>query len=177
MEHEHALIQACGRGDLGAFEALYREYAPAMMRTARRMLHSREDAEDALQQAFLKLHRSLGNFRFNAKFSTFAYRIMMNVCLDMIDKSKRQVEQTAMEAGPEPRVAPRGLLRLKLEQAVGELPERMRGVFVLFAVEGLSQQEIADIMDISVGTVKAQIFQAKARLRGVLGEKRQEAVS
>ena len=177
MENERASILACRQGDPAAFETLYRAYAPSMMRTARRILRSEQDAEDALQQAFLKLHRGIGNFDFKAKFSTYVYRIMMNVCLDMIDKRKRQVEQTPIEDSPEPGVAPRGLLRMKLSQAIGTLPERMRAAFVLFAVEGLGQQEIAEIMGTGVGAVKAQIFQAKVRLRVLLAENKQEAAS
>jgi RNA polymerase sigma-70 factor (ECF subfamily) len=92
----------------------------------------------------------------------------MNVCFDAIQKRKRDKSRTeeAVEASNPPQVD----LRLELEEAIAALPERMRACFVLFAVEELKQNEIAEILDLKLGTVKAHIFQAKAQLRALLSE-------
>lgn len=132
------------------------------------MLGRQEDAEDAVQTAFLKLYRSVSQFQFSAKFSTYLLRIMMNVCFDLIQKRRGQKEQVFAEI--EVSHAPRLDLRLQLEEAINTLPERMRACFVLFAVEEMKQEEIAEILHLRVGTVKAQIFHAKARLRALLAE-------
>ncbi len=177
-ENEEILIRDCQKGDLAAFERLYRVYAPSMLRTAQRLLHNSEDAEDAVQIGFLKLHRAIDRFAFQSKFSTYVYRIVVNVSLDMIAKRQKRVDTATPSAfaGNEPAATPRGLLKLRLSEAIASLPERMRATFVLFAVEGLAQQEIAEVMNVSVGAVKAQVFQAKNRLRGILSDTVKETV-
>ncbi|MCG3119309.1 MAG: ECF RNA polymerase sigma factor SigW [bacterium] len=133
------------------------------------MLGRPEDAEDAVQMAFLKLYRGVGQFQFGAKFSTYLFRIMLNVCFDMRQKRRGHPEQALAEE-MEISHAPPVDLRLQLEEAINTLPERMRACFVLFAVEEIKQDEIAEILHLSVGTVKAQIFHAKARLRLLLAD-------
>jgi len=140
----------------------------------RRMLGRQEDAEDAVQTTFLKLCRGLSQFQFGAKFSTYLFRIMMNVCFDMLQKrGGKKFELSGMEVSYSPRVD----LRMQLEEAINTLPERMRACFVLFAVEEIKQNEIAGILNLSVGTVKAQIFHAKARLRALLLDSHSEVTS
>lgn len=130
------------------------------------MLGRQEDAEDAVQTAFLKLYRGIGQFQFTAKFGTYFFRIMMNVCFDIMQKRRGNKERAFEEI--EISHVPRIDLRLQLEEAINALPERMRACFVLFAVEEMKQDEIAEILNLSVGTVKAQVFHAKARLRALL---------
>ena len=132
------------------------------------MLHSREDAEDAVQMAFLRLYRSIATYRFEARFSTYFYRIMMNCCFDLLKKRQRlpQQQPEIAQAAASPTVD----LKLQLEEAIAGLPDRMRACFVLFAVHDVKQQEIARIMELSLGAVKSHIFQAKARLRDVLSD-------
>ncbi len=136
------------------------------------MLGRQEDAEDAAQTAFLKLYRGINQFQFGAKFSTYLFRIMMNVCFDMIQKRKKGRNQEFVEK--EVPYAPGIELRLQLEEAIAALPERMRACFVLFAVEEFKQEEIAEILALNVGTVKSQIFNAKTRLRALLSDVRIE---
>ena len=139
-----------------------------LLGVGRRMLGRQEDAEDAVQTAFLKLYRGVNQFQFNAKFSTYLLRIMMNVCFDLIQKRRGRKEQVLEDT--EVSHAPRIDLRLQLEEAINALPEGMRACFVLFAVEEMKQEQIAEILHLSVGTVKAQIFHAKARLRSLLAD-------
>jgi len=174
LENEHEIIRRCQQGDLRAYETIYRHFEPPLLRLGLRMLGRQEDAEDAVQTAFLKLYRGITQFQFGAKFSTYLFRIMMNVCFDMIQKRqsnrRRMPEETAAHFSPSIE------LRLQLEEAITMLPERMRACFVLFAVEELKQEEIAEILSLNVGTVKSQIFNAKTRLRVLLADIRTEVM-
>ena len=161
---ERETIEACRRGDLGAFERVFREHWRRLLAVALRMLGERADAEDAVQTTFIRLHRSIGSYRGDAALGTYLMRILINVCHDMLRARKRRLDLRPAEPAP----GPGPDLRLQLEEAILSLPERMRACFVLFAVEGFPQKEIAEMLDIREGTVKAQIFQAKAKLRALL---------
>lgn len=173
LENEHEIIRRCQQGDLRAYEILYRHFEPVLLGMGRRMLGRQEDAEDAVQTAFLKLYRSINQFQFSAKFSTYLLRIMMNVCFDLLQKRRGRKELVFEEIDISQ--APRIDLRLQLEEAINALPESMRACFVLFAVEEMKQDQIAEILNLRVGTVKAQIFHAKARLRSLLKDAPLEA--
>lgn len=134
------------------------------------MLGQQQDAEDAVQTTFLKLYRGVAKFNFNSKFSTYLFRIMMNVCFDALNKKKKMKAEELKEV--EQSYAPGVELRLQLEDAIKRLPERMQACFVLFAVQGLKQTEVAKILDMNLGTVKAHIFQAKSQLRTILSDTR-----
>ena len=163
---ESEIIKHCQRGDMAAFKTIYDAYSQSMLRVALRMLGNQQDAEDALQAAFIKLYRGISGFRFQSKFSTWFYQILSRVCFDMIRARKRR--QT--DELPEPPVGelPQTDLRMQLEEAIAQLPERMRLCFVLFAVEGMKQDEVADIMRLSLGGVKSNIYHAKVKLRSFL---------
>ncbi|MEK7727336.1 MAG: sigma-70 family RNA polymerase sigma factor [candidate division KSB1 bacterium] len=132
------------------------------------MLGRKEEAEDAMQTTFLKLYRSRAQFQFGARFSTYLFRIMMNVCCDRLRQRKGEHTQELPEQ--ELSYVPGIELRVQLEEAIGHLPERMRACFVMFALEEMKQEDIAAALDLSVGTVKAQIFHAKQKLRALLAE-------
>ena len=143
-----------------------------LLRTGLRILGKMEDAEDAVQTTFLKLYRGIGGFRFRAKFSTYLIRIMLNVCFDILRKQKRFNNQSLENV--DKAYTPDIDLQMDLEEAIASLPAQMRACFVLFAVEELKQKDIADIMKLSIGAVKAHIFQAKRRLRVLLSKSRTE---
>ena len=132
------------------------------------MLGRREDAEDAVQTAFLRLYRSINKFAFKSRLGTYLFRIMMNVCFDILRKRKPVHAQAAVSE--DSAHVPGEDLHLQLEEAIAALPERMRACFVLFAVEELKQNEIAEILGLSVGAVKSHIFHAKTKLRAVLAD-------
>ena len=161
---ERETIEACRRGDLGAYERVFREHHRRLLAVALRMLGDQADAEDAVQTTFIRLHRSIGRYRSEARLGTYLMRILINVCHDMLRARTRRLDLRPAEPVP----GPGPDLRLQLEEAILSLPERMRACFVLFAVEGFPQKEIAEMLDIREGTVKAQIFQARERLRVVL---------
>ncbi len=168
LENEREIIHRCQAGDMRAYEIIYRRFEQPLLSVGLRMLGRREDAEDAVQMTFLKLYRSIGKFRFDSKFSSYLFRIMINVCFDLIRKKtdeknkKREVDDGLHQPVVE--------LRLQLDEAIRGLPEKMRACFVLFAVEELKQDEIAEMLNMRLGTVKAHIFQAKARLRALLAD-------
>ena len=162
---ERNLVKRCQKGDLKAYQALYNQYEQPMLRLGYRMLGQQQDAEDAVQETFIRLYRSIHKFEFRAAINTYLFRIMTNVCFDMLEKRKKMPANDA-----EPVYTSQAPLRLKLEQHIATLPDRMRACFVMFAVEGFKQREIADILDLSIGTVKAHIHEAKMRLRKVLSE-------
>jgi RNA polymerase sigma factor (sigma-70 family) len=174
---ERAQILACQGGDLSAFEQIYRRHQQALLAVALRMLGRREDAEDAVQATLVRLFRSIDKYRFESQLGTYLMRILINVCYDMLesrtrrDRLDQQLESDDMGMQSPPSGAD---LRLQLEEAILTLPERMRACFVLFAVEGYGQKEIADMLDVRIGTVKAQVFQAKEKLRGLLTDSPQE---
>jgi RNA polymerase sigma-70 factor (ECF subfamily) len=156
--------------DLAAFEALFASHGPRMKSLALNMLGNRSDAEDAVQEAFLRAYRSRGSFRQDAALWTWFYRILINTCRDM---GRRR-----MSHGEAPLDVDSGLdlptthvdhpLRLALKRALGELSPIYRDVFVLCEVEGHTHREVAAILDIPEGTSKGRLFEARQRLKARL---------
>lgn len=161
LENEQEIIERCQSGDLRAFKIIYQNYRDGLYRMAYRMLGNREDSEDALQLTFIKLYSAISKFRGEAKLSTYIFRILFNVCHDF--HRKKKVEENIEHN--EPIFKPQNELQLHLDEAIQVLPEKMRACFTLFAIEGFKQNEIADMLNVTVGTVKAHIFQAKEKLK------------
>ena len=161
------LASACKEGNLRAFEHLYGSYAGKMKSLAFHMLGNPADAEDAVQEAFLKVHRALRNFEGNSTLSTWMYRILMNCCYDVIRKRERLAESSATADLPSDNKVP---LRVALKRALGSLTERQRLVFVMFEVEGLKHSEIAAILEVPEGTSRSWLFEAKCKLKRLLME-------
>jgi len=160
---------------LSAFEELYRTHGGRMKSIAYNILGNVPDAEDAVQEAFLKVHRSFQDFRGDASLSTWLYRILVNACHDIGRQRKRRREDPGVdvEAADEP-VSPATdhPLRVTLEKAVSRLAPRHRDVFLLFEVEGFKHREIAEILDIAEGTSKATLFEAKRELQLFIRQER-----
>jgi RNA polymerase sigma-70 factor (ECF subfamily) len=167
LENEHALIRRCQDGDLRAFEAVYYHYEQPMLSLAYRMLGNQEEAEDALQDAFLKLFRKVGKYRFDAAFSSWLYRIVANSCYDLLRKRKRAA-QVDLDSIPETGTEDHSDVRVHLQKAINDLPHQMKACFVLNVQEGFKIREVAEMLGTKEGTVKAHIFRARARLRDAL---------
>lgn len=152
---------------------IYEHYRQPLLRTALRMLKNLQDAEDAVQTTFVKLYKGIAHFKFRSKFSTYLFRILINTCFDMLNSTKKR------EAGPlsdsDSSHQPDTELLTSIEMAIDKLPTQMRACFVLFAVEEFKQKEIARILDLSIGGVKANIYHAKCRLRDMLSGSIEEA--
>jgi RNA polymerase sigma-70 factor (ECF subfamily) len=170
---EPDLVEGCRRGELSAFEELFRSQGARMKSVAFNILGNTADAEDAVQEAFLRVYRGLGAFRGSSRLGTWVFRILVNACHDIGRQRRRRRDET--ELGTEERdpalTAPAGdaALRVALQRAVGRLRARHRQVFLLFEVEGFLHREIAEILDIPEGTSKALLFEARRELRSTLG--------
>lgn len=169
---EEIIVGRCRRGDLAAYRTLYERFERPFLRTAMRMLGRPQDAEDAVQETFLKLHRGIHLYREGSRFSTYFFRILMNTCADILRKRRRE-PAGPIEAG-DAGGADGHELRHSIEQAIDRLPGKMRACFVLYAVEGIAQEDIARILDISLGAVKANVHHARVKLREELSASREE---
>jgi len=174
------LVAAAQEGDREAFGRLFEKYRGPAYQVAYRLLGRREDALDAVQEAFGKAFGGLGTFRGGASFRTWFYRIVTNCSLDL--RRSRAVRRTASldtEEAPEPRNTRGGddgpskpmerrELKEQIDEALAAIPETNRTAFVLFAIEGISYKQIAEILNISIGTVMSRIFYARQKLQRIL---------
>ena len=171
---DRALAAACKSGSLSAYEQLYRTHGAKMKSIAHNLLGNANDAEDAVQEVFLKVHRSVKNFQGQSAFSTWIYRILINSCYDMMRKKQRRQETPELDlepaARPEPSIRADHAMRMALERYVAGLAPNYRKVFLLAEVEGFSHAEIAEVMGITLTSSKNMLYQAKQRLRQMLLE-------
>jgi RNA polymerase sigma-70 factor (ECF subfamily) len=171
-----ALVERCRKGDLGAFEELYRQHAGRLYSVACRMVGNSSDAEDLLQEIFLAAHRKLDSFRGDSALGTWLYRLATNLCLDYLRSKAARTSQLTSVLDDEPKLADsssrslaeRTLTRMDLERALQQLPEGCRAAFVLHDIEGLEHREVADALGIAEGTSKSQVHKARLRLRSLL---------
>ncbi len=186
------IVRRAQAGDHDAFRMLVERYQGRAYGLALRVLRDEEQAKDAVQDAFLKVYRSLDRFEGRAGFYTWLYRIVMNQCLDRKrrDKSDREVEWNdesaagvlnASESAASPagrdadREAPdvaieRSEIRQAVARAIDALPEDARRTIQLREIDGLSYKEIAEAMGIPKGTVMSRLHYARQRLRELLQE-------
>lgn len=178
-EDEMLIIQRVKTGDVNAFELLVREYEKNVYNLALRMVKNPDDAADMTQEAFIKAYNSLSSFRGDSKFSVWLYRIVSNVCLDYLRSVSRhpavslsvendEGEETELDI-PDESQSPEELLERKLtresvRRGLEALPEDYRQILLLREIQGLSYDEIADILALELGTVKSRIFRARKKL-------------
>ena len=154
--------------DLAAFEALYESHGARMKSLALNVLGNRSDAEDAVQEAFLRAYKSRHAFRKDAALWTWMYRILLNACHDIgrsraARRDKQMVDASLAVALPSPaRDCP---TRMTLQRAVQGLSPIYRDVFLLCEVEGYTHREVADILEIPEGTSKGRLFEARRQLK------------
>jgi RNA polymerase sigma-70 factor (ECF subfamily) len=190
-----ALVHATKGGDVSAFEELVNRYDRKLLRIAQNLMRNREDAEDVVQEAFLKAFLHLGQFREDSKFSTWLIRITLNQSLMKLRKQRpaREVSldedfQSEEDANPidvadwapNPEELYRATeLREILRKTLEELSQGLRLVFVLRDMEGLSLEQTAEALNLSLTAVKARSFRARLQLRERLSKyfKRTEEVA
>lgn len=173
------MVRRAQGGDLGAFTDLVLHYKDRLFNFIFRMVHSREEAEDLLQEVFLRVYKSLSSYSPQYQFSTWVYRIAQNLCIDTLRRQRMPTisvdcplgedEDLVMEL-PDQSMSPEVMfesadLRREVEAAIAELPPRYRAVIVLRHLQGLSYEEISQITDLPVNTVKTHIFRARRILR------------
>ena len=154
--------------DPAAFEALFSSHGARMKSLALNMLGNRADAEDAVQEAFLRAYRSRDRYRETAALYTWMTRILINTCHDIGRSRAKRRGETPLEEGPLPELALPGSdhpLHLALVAAVRRLSPIYREVFLLTEVEGYTHREVGEILEIPEGTSKARLFEARRQLR------------
>lgn len=161
---DRILLQAAKDGDVDAFAVLVRRHQGAVYRIALRMLGSEADAQDAAQETFVRAWRALGRFRHDSAVSTWLYRIVTRRCLDLIAARRPAVALDGGElaAGGDPAETAERRERLRaVTRAIAALPGDQRAALVLREFEGLSYEEVAHVLSISVGAVKSRIHRAR----------------
>jgi RNA polymerase sigma-70 factor (ECF subfamily) len=154
-------------GDVRAFERLYRAHLPRIFSLVRRMTGDR-DADDVTQEVFVKAWRKLDTFRGEAAFGTWLYRLALNAVVERrrTEASRRAGAYESPDLADDLAVRPSAPdARLDVEAALVKLPDGAREIFVLHDVEGYKHGEIAQLLDISIGTSKAQLHRARMMLR------------
>ena len=184
-EEELSLIRRVLAGDTDAFEPLVTENQTKAFHLACRLLGNETDAADAVQDAFVKAYTALGDFRGDSRFSVWLYRLVNNVCIDMLRRRKGELTvplQTENEEGEEreslipdtadgpERLAERAEDRQAVRDALARLPEDCREILVMREIGGLSYEELAAALSLEVGTVKSRLNRARKKLCALLLE-------
>ena len=170
------LCRLAASGNIPAFELIYERYHRRTYSLCLRMTSSQTEAEDLTQEVFIQLFRKIGSFRGDSAFSTWLHRLTVNQVLMHFRRRSVKNEKTS-ETGDMPEQAVTGSAnpnrmqvvdRIALKNAIAELPNGYRKVFILHDVEGLEHEEVAGVLGISVGTSKSQLHKARLKLRGLL---------
>ena len=181
MQEEAILIKA-RQGDADAFEQLVIPYERKLYAVCLRMMASAQDAQDALQDAMLRMWRGLQDFDERARFATWAYRVTTNACLDALRKQKKRLAsslEALQEEGymPEdPTASPEDVViqntrRQAVQDALAELPPDARAALVLRDIQGESYEQVAEALGLTLGTAKSRIHRAREKLAGLLAKK------
>ncbi len=163
------LVERYLRGDRGAFAELVARHERRVYNLAFRMLGRREDADDAMQEAFLACLRKLGGFRGTSAFTTWLHRVTVNVCYDALRKRARERPTgEEVEPPPGPDHADAAIAGVDVQRALLRIPEEFRAVLVLHDVQGVPHDGIAQAIGIPVGTVKSRLHRGRVALARVL---------
>ncbi len=188
-ENEKALLKKAKNGDIEAFESLVERYQKKVYNIALRMTGNSEDAAEIAQEALIRVFRSLRNFKEEASFSTWIFRITTNLCLDEIRKRKNKqvvyindeikledgevkIQIEDKSPGPEEKAQTNEIRRI-VNDAIQSLSEEHRTIIVLRDIEGFSYDEIARIVKCPEGTVKSRINRARQSLKDILKKKKE----
>ncbi|MCC6539588.1 MAG: sigma-70 family RNA polymerase sigma factor [Bryobacterales bacterium] len=189
VQDEAGLIRAAQAGDQLAFERLVHSYDQQVLRLAYNLLRSQEDARDIYQEAFLRVHRNLHNFRFDCSFHTWLYRIVTNLCLDHLRKRKVRREEPSVIATEDGGVKDRAsevaeraatsdpqrqLMSRQLQDRIAAVLEgltpRERAVFEMRHHQGMRLRAIGDVLGTTEEAAKNCLFRATQKMRVALGD-------
>jgi RNA polymerase sigma factor (sigma-70 family) len=163
------LIEECRKGNTRAQFMLYNQYSKAMYNIAYRILNSREDAEDILQETFVECFRNLDSFRFESTFGAWLKKIIINKCINQLKKKK--IDLTLRETLPVTVYEEEEEITYetaKIFKGIEKLPDGYRVILTLYLLEGYDHSEISQILGISESTSKSQYSRAKEKLRNLL---------
>lgn len=186
---ELSIIDRFKEGEESAFEELVLKYQDRIYNLCRHMLGNTADAEDAAQDTFIKAHQKLKDFKPEASLYTWLYRIAVNTCLDykkrpffesLFRKSDEGEEYITEAVSKEP--TPEKLyeskqLGLALRKSLGKLSLKLRTAIILKEIEGLSYEEIAEVLDVSIGTVKSRLSRAREELKALMKKFREQKLN
>lgn len=184
------LVQRVRSGDQRAFKTLVERYQRKVYAVAYGMLKDSEDARDVAQEAFIKVYKYLDHFKGDASFYTWLYRITTNICIDVkrrkgnsksehvefdetvaLDTSEANVGALGSRLGTNPqKSALRKELADKIQQALGEVPEKHRAILLLRELEGMSYEDLSRTLKIPKGTVMSRLFHARLKVQKILNE-------
>lgn len=184
-ESDLDLVRRAQQGDSDAFASLFHAHKMRVYSVCLRLTNNKAEAEDLTQDAFVQVFRKLRTFRGDSALSTWLYRIAVNTVLMRFRKKALHHVPLDEPYNPDARFVRReygsndtrlagSIDRIALTRAIGELPEGSRTIFLLHEVEGYEHQEIAELLDCSVGNSKSQLHKAKLRIRELLGQVRNE---
>jgi len=170
---DRQLVERSQAGDVSAFEELVRRHQGRAYAIAYHLLRNREDAQEVAQEAFARAYLRIREFRAEAQFRTWLYRILVNLATDLFRKRKWEVPE---EEGPLPVAAAENpgdeleqkVLRQAIQRAIEALPGDLKTVIILRELEGLSYQEIAQVIRRPIGTVMSRLFHARRKLQEAL---------
>ena len=183
LDEERLLVKRAARGDTQAFEKIVTSYEKTVYNLSLKMLGSRQDAEDASQETFIKVWSALEGFKGNSRLSVWIYRICSNVCIDMLRRRREEAESLTVETEegqeqvreiPDERYSPETVYdgrekQARLRQALDSLSEHYRQSVLMRDVWGMSYEEIASELGVELATVKTRIFRGRRRLAEILG--------
>jgi RNA polymerase sigma-70 factor (ECF subfamily) len=174
LDDDVQLMLAFRRGDVAAFDALFRRWAAPLLRYLERMTRDAAVAEELLQEAFLRVHRARERYVPQARFSTWLYQIATNLALNELRRPRRRDPHRSLERDDAPPIAAAQAptdevvharrLGEAVEQEMGSLPENQRAALWLAAVEGLSYADVAAALDVTPKAVKALVHRARVTL-------------
>src|SRR5262247_1188200 len=166
--NERALVERCRSGDEGAFQELVDGYKGLVFALIARTVQDRSRAEDLAQEVFLRVHRGLPYFRGEARLSTWLYRIVANVCIQEQGRARPHVSLDDERTGVRPAAADRRFgdleLRDRLEKAIARLPANYRLLVAAHYLEGIQYEDLAEALQLPLGTLKTQLYRAKQQL-------------
>lgn len=185
---DHDLVQRVQAGDTAAFRALFDKYHRRAFAVAMGVVKNEDDALDAVQEAFVKVHKNIHKFQGSSSFYTWLYRIVMNVSIDHVRRTSRrksldfderalhEESEVAGDGALVPSVTDanpgKAALRRELggaiQAALQELPEHHRAVIVLREIEGMSYEEMAEALEVPKGTVMSRLFHARKKMQAAL---------
>ncbi|MGZ4974682.1 MAG: RNA polymerase sigma factor [Limisphaerales bacterium] len=173
-EPDEALVEQSQQGDLAAFETLIRKHQRMIHSLTFRMTGSMDEAEDLSQETFVRAYRNIAAYRADCKFSTWLYRIAINVCLTWRDRenlraraNRNWIENQAIEAdGHSSQLGDQ--INAKLHQALLKLPPKQRAAVMLTMYDGVNHAEAAQVLNCSETTVSWRVFAAKRKLKHLL---------
>ena len=189
VDGDTTLVERVREGDRPAFDEIMRRYEEKVFRLAVGMMKNREDALDAVQDAFLNVYRKLDTFKGQAAFSTWLYKVALNSIYMKLRSRRRHQPVESLEDHPEEAFDPNGYLLVPvrdwsaraddivlrkelagvLEEAVAAMPEEYRAIFTLRDVDELSNQEVADILGLTLAATKTRLHRARLFLRKRIG--------